>query len=77
MPELKLFKNTLSHNDRIQTRIDALKADLLACDDDMQHIEDILIVVQNYMSEFIDDDIQHACLKVRESIYFVESFNNY
>ena len=77
MSNLKVFKNTLSHNDRIQARIDALKVDLLACDDDMQHIEDILIVAQNYLVSYEDEDIQQATVKVRECIFYISAFNNY
>lgn len=77
MPKFELITNTLSYERRIQNRVDVLREEILAGDGAMLHLEDILIAAQSYMADYEDSDIQSACLKVREAIFYLESFNNY
>jgi len=74
MPKLELIKNTLSHEQRIQNRINAFQKDIMSGDGDINYIDDVLIAVQNYLCEFEDADLQQASVKIREAIFYVDAF---
>lgn len=71
---LTLITNNVPHEERIQRRIDAFAADIMASDGEMAHIEDILIAVHDYLIEYDDPNIENAAVKIKESIFYVTEF---
>jgi hypothetical protein len=74
MGNLKLIKNNISTEERINNRIEAFYEDIRNDYIDIEHIHDMLIVIQEYLYECKDEDLQFSALKVRESIFYVDSF---
>ncbi len=74
---LKLIKNQLTHEERIQNRIDAFREDILDGDGNMEYVQQILHATLEYLSQYEDDDIYCASVKVKESLFYVNNFINY
>lgn len=77
MNNLKLIKNTISHDDRIQARIDAFYYDIKNGDGSMRYVEDILRAISEYMVEYEDEHIYMSAIKVQEAIFYLAEFNHY
>ena len=74
MNELRLIKNTLSNEDRIQARIDAFSREIMNGEDNTDYINQVLQVCLNYMYECENEDIYHASIKIKESIFYLNAF---
>lgn len=77
-PKLKLIKNKLSHEERIQARIDGFRRELLdggdGGDGDMEYARDILAIVHDYMMMYSDEDVIMSSIRIKESIFYIDHF---
>lgn len=73
---LKLIKNEMSHEERMQHRIDALYRDLHSGDGDMTYVNDVLNAIHDYLQEYEDNDIFMSVYKIKEAIFYIDNFNN-
>lgn len=73
-PKLLLIRNKLSHDQRIQARIDSFRKEIMQSEGDMRYVQEILGACYEYMCEYEDDDIYNACVKVKESLFYINNF---
>lgn len=74
--ELKLIKNTLTHEQRMMHRIRALYRDLQMGDGDVEYANRILLAVLDYLQQFEDEDLLQSTYKIKEAIFYVDNFIN-
>lgn len=77
MAHLKIIKNNVSHEDRIQIRINNFAKEIQESGGEIQYVEAILVACIDYMHEYEDDDIYQASVKIREGIYYLGNFLQY
>lgn len=77
MTDIKLINSPYTQEQRIQARIDAFRADLLAGDGDVHYVNDILDVVFTYLSEYQDEDIYASTIKIKEAMFYLDNFQAY
>jgi hypothetical protein len=74
MGNLKLIKNNISTEERINNRIQAFYDDLQKDYVDMEHISDILRVVHEYVILYSDEDVIMASIRIKEGIFYIDHF---
>ena len=77
MKNLKLINSPHTHQERIQSRINAFQADILAGDGDINYVNDILVTVFEYLSEYDDQDLYASAIKIKEAIFYIDNYTNY
>jgi hypothetical protein len=71
--DMKVIRNELTHEERMQARIDALVRDLYSGDANLEYIEQILTAVYLYMAELENDDIYASAHKIKEGIFYLSN----
>ena len=74
--KLKLIKNTMSYEERMQHRIDALQRDLFEGECDVDYANEMLNIIHDYLQQFEDNDIFMSVYKIKEAIFYIENFKN-
>ena len=74
--KLELIKNTLSYEERMQNRINALQRDLFEGEGDIDYANEMLNVIHDYLRQFEDNDIFMSVYKIKEAIFYIENFKN-
>ena len=72
--DLTLIKNTMTHDERMMHRIQALYRDLLSGDGDMSYAANVLNAVNDYILEYEDDDLLMAHYKIKEAVFYIDNF---
>jgi hypothetical protein len=75
--DLKLIKNNLSHEERIQHRIDSFRRDILSGDGDVVYVSDILDACYEYLMQYEDEDVFMSTIKIKEAIFYLDNFIRY
>lgn len=76
MGDLKLIRNELSYEDRIQHRINSFRRDIMMGDADINYINTILETIYDYLEGFEDDDLIASTYKIKEAIFYIDNFTN-
>ena len=74
---LTLISNNLSHEQRIQCRIDSFCRDIMEGDGSMEYVQQILEVIYDYLQLYDDGEIVMAALRTREACYYLGDWVNY
>lgn len=75
MGDLVLLKNTLSHKDRIQERINRFSKEFMMGDGDIEQLQSLMQICSEYLYEYADDPtLNQAYVRLNESIYWLDSF---
>lgn len=77
MGDLTLIKNTLSAEDRIAARIESFRREVMRGDGDVAYINEILDICFQYISQYEDEDIYMASIKIKEAVFYIDNFTNY
>ena len=71
---LTLIKNNLSHDQRIQAKIDSFRREIMQSEGDMQYVQEILEICLQYVSEYDDNDVYMSSIKIKEAIFYLDCF---
>ena len=76
-PKFNLIINKANHKERIQARIDAFSRDIMLGDGDVQYVRQVLAICHSYLSDYEDVDVHYSTVKIREAIFWLDSFMEY
>lgn len=74
MAHLKLIKNELSDEERIQARIDAFRRDFMRGDGDMYQVQKVLDIILDYLCEYEDPEVCQAFVSLQEGYFWLDAF---
>jgi len=73
-PKFNLIINKANHKERINSRIESFRRDLLDSGDSMEHVYSILDICYEYMAEYEDMDVYFSAVKVKEAMFYLDNY---